>query len=371
MVRILHVVTYMGRGGLEIMLMNYYRNLDRNKVQFDFIVHRKEEADFDSEIENMGGKIYRFPKLVPWSRSYRRKLTEFFKSHTEYQIIHVHQDCLSSVALECAKDAEVPVRIAHCHNASQDKNLKYPIKLFYKRRIIDAATDLFTCSILAGEWMFGKGLDMRLVPNPVNTNLFEFNQNLRLKKRTELGLEGKKILINVARFAKAKNHSFLIDVFEKVHQKHSDSVLILVGDGELQKAVEKRVSDTDLENSVHFLGIRSDVNELLMAADLLLFPSIYEGFPVSLVEAQTSGLPCLISETISEECCLCPDLVQQLPIKQGSEIIWARSVESILNKLNTDDRDLFAKKVAEAGYGVQQTALNLQNFYLDRLEVTS
>ncbi len=154
MIRVLQIVTYMGRGGLETMLMNYYRNIDRQQVQFDFLVHRDFEADYDQEIRELGGKIYRMPRLVPWNRLYRKKLKEFFREHPEYKIVHVHQDCLSSVALQCAKESGVPVRIAHSHNSSQDKNLKYLIKRFYMKKIPKYATGLLACSREAGDWMF-------------------------------------------------------------------------------------------------------------------------------------------------------------------------------------------------------------------------
>ena len=131
MVRVLQVVTKMDRGGLETMLMNYYRHIDRDKVQFDFLTHRKERGAYDTEIEEMGGIIYRLPRLVPWSRSYKHALNQFFVEHPEYRIIHVHQDCLSSVILKVAEQHGVPVRIAHSHNSSQDKNIKYLIKIHF------------------------------------------------------------------------------------------------------------------------------------------------------------------------------------------------------------------------------------------------
>ena len=135
MIRVLHVVTYMGRGGLETMIMNYYRQVDRNQVQFDFLVHRDFRADYDDEIESLGGRIFRLPRLVPWSRSYNSALDDFFDRHPEYRIVHVHQDCLSSVMLKSAKKHGVTVRIAHSHTSNQRKNVKYLIKLYYKRQI--------------------------------------------------------------------------------------------------------------------------------------------------------------------------------------------------------------------------------------------
>lgn len=151
MIRVLQVVTYMGRGGLETMLMNYYRHIDRNKVQFDFLVHRDFEADYDKEILSMGGKIYRVSRLIPWSRGYREELKRFFRAHPEYKIVHVHQDCLSSVALQYAKECGVPVRIVHSHNSNQDRNLKYIIKRHYMKQIPQFATDFFACGKNAGD----------------------------------------------------------------------------------------------------------------------------------------------------------------------------------------------------------------------------
>lgn len=145
MIRVLHVVTYMGRGGLETMLMNYYRHIDRSKVQFDFLVHREFEADYDEEIKSLGGRIYHVSRLVPWSRRYKAELRRFFRTHPEYKIVHVHQDCLSSVALQCAKECGIPVRIAHSHNSNQDKNIKYLFKRYYMRKIPETATELFAC----------------------------------------------------------------------------------------------------------------------------------------------------------------------------------------------------------------------------------
>lgn len=150
-IRVLQIVTYMGRGGLETMLMNYYRHIDRDKVQFDFLVHRDFEADYDREILALGGRIYHISRLIPWSASYKRELKNFFRSHPEYRIVHVHQDCLSSAALQCAKECGIPVRIAHSHNSNQDKNIRFLVKRHYMKSIPQYATELFSCSKKAGE----------------------------------------------------------------------------------------------------------------------------------------------------------------------------------------------------------------------------
>lgn len=363
MVRVLHVVTYMGRGGLETMLMNYYRQMDKDQVQFDFLVHRQEEAAYDSEILESGGKIYRFERLVPWSSSYKKKFVSFLQEHLEYQIIHVHQDCLSSVALSCAKKAGIPVRIAHCHNSSQDKNWKYPIKLFYKRKIADNATRLMACSHEAGEWMFGKGHTLQILPNAVDLSSFGFNETIRNCVRKELGLENQFVLGHVGRFNSVKNQRFLLEVFTEYRKKNPESFLILVGDGPEREAMEKKCEGLHLKDAVLFAGQRTDVNRLLMAMDVFCFPSLYEGFPVSLVEAQTSGLPCLISDRITHDCVICKDLVQFASIDHGPDP-WIVGLEQIKEQNGKQKRKARTEEVQQAGYDIETEARKLQEFYL-------
>ena len=184
MIRVLQVVTNMDRGGLESMLMNYYRHIDREKIQFDFLVHRQERAAFDDEIEALGGRIYRLPRLVPWSKSYLSALNRFFDEHTGYKVVHVHQDCLSSVILKAAKQHDVPVRIAHSHSANQDKNLKYPIKLWYKRSIPEYATNLFACGKDAGDWMFG-GASYQIINNAIDVAAYTYGSTKRQEMRRQ------------------------------------------------------------------------------------------------------------------------------------------------------------------------------------------
>ena len=214
-IRVLHIVTYMGRGGLETMLMNYYRHIDRNKVQFDFLVHRDFEADYDAEIRELGGKIYHISRLIPWSHSYREKLKHFFREHSEYKIVHVHQDCLSSVALQCAKECGVPVRIAHSHTSSAVKDLKYLIKKYYMKKIPVYATDLFACGKQAGNWMF-RGNDFRVIPNGICVQDYIYSEKKRKKIRKESDTENNLVIGHVGNFTRAKNHEFLLRVEKRI-----------------------------------------------------------------------------------------------------------------------------------------------------------
>lgn len=357
-IRILQVVTHMNRGGLETMLMNYYRHMDRQKVQFDFLVHRQERAAYDDKIEALGGRIYRLPRLVPWSLSYQKALNTFFAEHKEYRVVHVHQDCLSSVILKAAKKNGVPVRIAHSHSSNQDKNLKYIIKLICKRSIPVYATDLFACGKQAGEWMFG-GASFRVLNNAIDVGAYRHDTERAIKIRRELEIPENALVIgHVGRFSPPKNHDFLIDIFAEVCKTEPDAYLLLVGDGNLRARIEEKVISLGLEGRVIFTGVRSDVPELLQAMDVFVFPSLYEGLPVTLVEAQAAGLPCIISESIPADCDL-TELVTRCSLEDAAKI-WAMKICALEN---TEQKET-CRKIAETGFDIRENAAWLQEYYL-------
>ena len=363
MIRILHIVTYMGRGGLETMLMNYYRHIDRDKIQFDFLVHRDFEADYDEEILSLGGRIYHVSRLIPWSRSYREELKTFFRKHPEYKIVHVHQDCLSAVALQCAKECGVPVRIAHSHVASQDKNLKYLIKLYYKRKIPSYATDLLACSHAAGDFMF-PGHSYQIMKNAIEVDRFTYNSAVRKKIRDEFGFDDKIVIGHIGRFFPQKNHSFLIQVFAECLKREPKARLLLVGDGELRKDAEAQVNELGIADKVIFTGVRGDVEELLQAMDVFLFPSLYEGLPVTMIEAQASGLPCVISDQVSKECIITDDLVKIQSLKNSAGV-WA----DIVLELAAQKRVDHSEEVKTSGYDVKNAAARAEKFYIKKAQV--
>ena len=268
----------MNRGGLETMLMNYYRHMDRNKVQFDFLTHRPYDGDYGEEIRQLGGKIYHLPVLNPLSPAYKRELTRFFKEHPEYRIVHVHQDCLSGVILKAAKECGVPVRIAHSHSSNQDKNLKYPIKLWYKRQIPRYATALFACGKDAGDWMFG-GAPYGIVRNAIDAAAYAYTPEKRRQMRQRLGLGDQLVVGHVGRFNPPKNHPFLLEIFAALLKKEPNAFLLLVGGGDDLPKIQKKAQDLGISGHVRFLGVRSDVADLMQAMDVFVFPSLYEGLP--------------------------------------------------------------------------------------------
>lgn len=362
-IRVLHVVTYMGRGGLETMLMNYYRHIDREKVQFDFLVHRNIEADYDQEIRSLGGRIFHISRLIPWSKTYRKELKTFFEGHPEHRIVHVHQDCLSSVALRCAKECGVPVRIAHSHSSSAVKNMKYYIKLYYMKQIPRYATNLFACGKQAGDWMFN-GRKYEIVRNAIDTTKYQYSFNIAKQVREELGLSEDIVIGHVGNFTLAKNHSFLLEIFREILKKESKARLLLVGGGDGLHSVQQNAQKMGIQNKIVFTGIRSDVNKLMQAMDVFVFPSLYEGLPVTMIEAQASGLPCIISDHVSKECIVTNGLVTVKRLDE-SPIEWA---EYILTKYRKD-RENHMEEIERADYDISTAVKKLETFYLQNAEV--
>lgn len=366
-IRVLQVVTHMNRGGLETMLMNYYRHIDRTQVQFDFLTHRDYDGDYGEEIKALGGSIYHLPTLNPFSLSYKKALGMFFQEHPEYQVIHVHQDCLSSVILKVAKKYGVRVRIAHSHNANQDKNLKYIIKLICKKTIPKYATDLFACGKDAGNWMFC-GAPFIVLNNAINSANYIYSFEKRRTVRKQLELNNDELVIgHVGRFSPPKNHTYLIDVFHQIKAQFPNVKLLLVGNdkGELSDTIKRKVADLGLSDSVIFTGLRSDVAELMQAMDVFVFPSKYEGLPVTMIEAQSAGLPCVISEKVPIECKV-TDLVIQINLSVPAEY-WAETIIKTAMSAVRQDTSAFIK---EAGFDIAENARWLQDYYLSKVGVT-
>lgn len=301
MIRILHCVNDMHRAGLETMLMNYYRNIDRTKIQFDFLTHRPYRSDYDDEIESLGGKIYYAPRLYPQNYpAYFRWMRKFFKEHPEYKIVHSHIDTMSYLPLLAAKKAGVPIRIAHSHNTSLDRDFKYLLKQYFRLKINSVCTHRLACGEEAGKFLFGNR-SFKVIPNAIDAEKFYFNEELRNKKREELGIKGEFVVGHVGRLSYQKNHKFLIEIFKELLKKEPESLLLLVGVGEKEEELRNQVKNLGINDKVRFLGNRSDVNELYQAMDVFVMPSFFEGIPVVGVEAQFAGLPCIFSDKVPEE----------------------------------------------------------------------
>ena len=301
MIRILQCVNDMHRAGLETMLMNYYRNIDREKIQFDFLTHRPQRSDYDDEIESLGGKIYYAPRLYPQNYpKYFKWMKQFFSEHPEYKIIHSHIDAMSYLPLKAAKKANIPVRIAHSHNTAIDRDFKYLLKTYFRFKLPKVANYYCACGKEAGEFLF-PGKEYMYVPNAIEIDRFLFNENVRMKKRRELGIKDEIVIGHIGRMSYQKNHKYLIDVFAEILKKRNDSILLLIGVGEKLDDIKKYVEKLGLSEQVRFLGNRADVDELYQAMDVFVMPSIFEGLPITAIEAQCNGLPCVFSTYITQQ----------------------------------------------------------------------
>ena len=363
MIRILQVVNKMDRAGIETMLMNYYRSMDRDQVQYDFLTHRPDSGDYDPEIESLGGKIYHAPRLYPKNYiKYFSYMKRFFSEHPEYKIVHSHIDAMSAFPLAAAKEAKVPIRIAHSHSTSIDKDFKLPIKWMAKSRIPALATDFFACSKEAACFLYGgkiyQSYNFTVMKNAVQARDFSYNEEMRKQTRNALALDSNFTVGHVGRFTYPKNQNYLIEIFDRLCKLHPNSVLVLIGDGEDKEKIHQKVLRLGLESKVRFLGLRSDVPNLMQAMDAFVLPSYYEGLPVVGVEAQAADLPCFFSDAISREAQIL-DSCQFLSLNSPPEE-WAKK---ILNRWPAE-RCSRETEIRSAGLDVACEAEKLQAYYL-------
>ena len=364
-IRVLQEDVIMGAGGIEAFLMNVYRHIDREALQFDFMVHREEEGCFEKEILQYGGKIYRTPKFNPFKmHAYRKGIEDVIYSHPEYKVIHCHTE-LNLWPLKYAHKAGIPTRIAHSHNAKTVLNLKYFFFLYEKMFIKNHCTDMFMCSTPAGEWTYGKKAvsegRVKFIKNGIESDKFRFDPVTRQAVRNELNIGNKLAIGHIGRFMQQKNHGFLIDIFAEIHKLVPDSVLILCGIGKLEEEIRAKVKALNLENDVIFMGAVSDPQRMYQAFDLFLFPSLWEGLPLTGIEAQTSGLPVLMSDVITDETVV-TDNVTELPLSASANE-WAKKAVEITSDFKRAD---CSQKTVAAGFDICTTADFLQEFYIDR-----
>lgn len=359
-IRVAQIVGKMNGGGVEAVVMNYYRHIDRGKVQFDFLVDSDSTLVPRDEIESLGGRVFEIPPYQHVAE-YQRELQRLFKQEG-WKIVHSHINALSVLPLFAAKKAGVPVRIAHSHSTSgKGEYAKNALKAVLKTQSNRYPTHRFACSGYAGEWLFGKGAEFEVMYNAIDLDRFRFNAEARAQARADLCLVGNQFAIgHVGRFTAQKNHAFLIDVFSQVAKRRDDAVLLLVGTGEAGASVKALVDERGLTDRVKLLGQRSDVNRLYQAFDAFALPSLYEGLCLVGVEAQVSGLPCLLSDVITREVDVTGEC-KFLPIDNSA--VWANEI-NLLSPYSYEDRISISSGLF-ADYNIDLQGKRLTRKYLD------
>ncbi len=352
----------MNRAGVETMIMNYYRHIDREKIQFDFLCSQSKEAAYDSEIRKLGGRIYHTPGFNPIKLfKYKKYMKKFFKEHPEYKIVHAHNGALVVYPLFAAKKSNVPIRISHMHSAAFTIDYKWPIKIICKPFIRFCVTDKWACGNEAGKFYYGENAiannEVLVINNAIDINRFLFDEDIRRRIRNEHNLKDKFVIGHVGRFDKQKNHNFLIDVFNEVYKKNKDARLLLLGDGSLIDTIKAKVKTLGLNDVVMFMGNVDNVNEFYQAMDVFMLPSVWEGLPVVGIEAQTADLPCVFSDDVTKETTILSStkyLNRKDSIKK-----WADTVMNA-KKHNRVDR---SEEVKAAGYDIETESRKLADIY--------
>ncbi len=350
-------------GGVESVIMNYYKHMDRNKIQFDFICDNDSTNIPYDEIKKLGGRVILCPPYQK-QKEYQKFLIDLFNKN-KYKIVHSNINTLSVFPLHAAYKAGVPIRIAHSHSTSNKKEWKKNIiKNILRPLSKKYANVYFACSKKAGDYLFGKNTNYTIINNAIDLNKFKYNEKIRKEKRKILNIKDSTLVIgHVGRFVDQKNHTFLIDIFNEIHKKNKDTVLLLIGQGPKEKEIKAKVKELKLNDSVKFLGQREDVDKLYNAMDVFLLPSLYEGLPVVGVEAQANGLLCELSSSMTEETKVL-DTTRFISLDKAPEE-WSKK---ILNDYKNFKRKDTEKEMTDKNFNIEKEADKLEKKYFELLK---
>ena len=366
-IRVLHVLGTTNLGGAESRIMDLYRHIDREKIQFDFLIHTTKEGFFDQEIKQLGGKIYYLPSFRVYNYfAYKKACRDFFTAHREFQAVQGHMPSKAFIYLPIAKKAGVPMTIAHARSAGVDKGLKGWITKFIRRNLYRKCDYMFSCSDLAASAVFGekqyKDGKVVFVPNAVDTKDFAPDEHMREKIRREYGLENSFVIGHVGRFHYAKNHEFILDIFTEVLNQNKKAKLFLLGDGPRRQEMEEKAAELGIKESVIFAGNQNPVAPYYQAMDAFLFPSRFEGMPGTVVEAQAAGLPCLIADTITKQVKV-TELVTFLSLEQSAKL-WAEQLNRIAAEQKIQKNAETEIDLSKTNYDVNYQVKQYEQFYL-------
>lgn len=363
-IRIAYFVPGLISGGVEQMLINYCSYMDKNKLLFDVIYQHEPVEVCLQKIEKAGCHTYRIPSKA------HHPIKNFIFTYKiikkgKYDIVHSHMNLMNFIPLFCAMICGVKVRISHSHIAKKDKSFLYTCFANICKILTKTfATDFFACGEEAAMYMYGKKMlsnkKISIINNAIDINKFQFNKKVRKEIRGRLNIEDKLVIGHIGRFTEQKNHHKLIEIFKEINQIEKQSVLLLIGTGELENQIRKRVLDLNLENSVLFLGARSDINELYQAMDVFVFPSLYEGLGIVAIEAQAAGLPCIVADTVPKEAFI-TDLIQTVSLNDYAKE-WSKK---ILIASKNENRKNTQNDIQNAGYDIKIEAKKLEQKYIN------
>lgn len=352
MIRMLHIVGSMSPSGIGNFIMNIYRNIDRDKVQFDFIAHERREVSFDDEIIDLGGRIHyvTLKSVSAWKNF--KEIRSIIKKE-KYDIVFRHTDtAMVAVDLLAAKLGGAKRRIPHSHSTDTGNRKIHNIC----RPLLNLlSTERFACSEMAGKWMYGKK-NYEVIMNGIKTEAFAYNGQVREQVRETNGWKDSYVIGHVGNFMPVKNHSFMLQLISELRKQMPDVKLALVGGGDLQNEIDAKIDALKIQDSVCQLGVRNDINEILQGMDLFLFPSKYEGMPIAIVEAQAAGLPCLMSDVVTDDVIVTPECYKCSLEADLSE--WIRVITEISNKKAEIQASRIegAMKVENSGFSVRELA---------------
>ena len=366
MIRVLQVVSSLeGCGGVQMLLKNYYKYMDRNEIKFDFIVHGENIGELEKYFKDNGSNIFH---ITPKSESLYKNLKEMNSiiKKGNYDIVHAHQDIMSIFPMYFAKKSKVKMRIAHSHLAIENQKLiRKLVDKVLKRLLKIYSTEWWACGKEAGKCLWGeKAVEtgkVYIMNNAIEIEKFKFDLNIRSKIRKELNLCNKFVIGHIGRFTYQKNHELVIEIFNEVYKTNQDAILLLIGTGELEERIKEQVERLKLSNAVVFLGVRSDIENIMQAMDILLLPSRYEGLPVVLVEAQTSGLRSFVSNKITKEIKI-TDKVEYMNLYDKPKQ-WANK---ILSYNRPYERNNDSNMIREYGFDIITQAKELESIYFRR-----
>ncbi|MGN1114629.1 MAG: glycosyltransferase family 1 protein [Oscillospiraceae bacterium] len=365
MVKVLHELSALDGGGIAKLVYDYYLHMDHDKIHFDFLIYDYyDEGIYEQPLKNLGCNIYKIPRIKKDKKGYLRGMEKVIKEGN-YDVVHSHMGSRGLFAMYFGKKYGVKMRIVHSHIAFEPvSSLKRKFNCVLAKIAKHYATDLFACGQDAGVYMWGRKAaengKVHIMTNAVDTEKFKFSKEIRDKKREEIGVVGKLVIGIVGRLSEQKNYPFLFASYKKLLEKRNDTVLVIVGRGLDEEKIKAQAKNMGLQDSIKFLGIRSDVAELLNAFDVFVLPSLYEGLPVVLIEAQANGVQEIVSDRVTSEMDI-TDLIRFLPI-EGTENDWAEAMA--LCKDNSSVREKYSQQVSEAGYDIRVESKKMQDYYL-------